>query len=224
LDAARQRKEHFLSTSVSEQPADRVPEHVAQIIAEMSEYPAPWALGGGWAVDAWTGEVTRDHGDVDIIVFGDDHRTLFEHLRAWQLAHHHNLPEDGNETWEGQRLYPPDHIHGRLNRGEPLPELGALWAEQGWHLDVMFNDRLGDDWVLSREPLVALPVARAFKETALGPTVVPQALIFYKAMDMRHRDKLDLERLLPLLGEEERTWLREALARVGHPWLSRLAG
>jgi hypothetical protein len=211
-------KEHLLSKSNFV-----VPEHVALIADTMAGFPAPWALGGGWAVDAWLGEVTREHGDVDVIVFADDHRAIFEQFCGWQLVHHHNLPDDGNERWEGQRIHAPDHLHGRLDGGEPIPATDALWATEGWHLDVQFNERRADEWVLSAEPVVMLPVDECTRPSALNaPTIVPQVLLFYKAMDMRRRDKLDFERLLPLLTGPERMWLRDALVRVGHPWLSRL--
>jgi hypothetical protein len=201
-----------------------VPAEVTHIIGEMSGYPAPWALGGGWAVDAWIGETTRDHGDVDVIVFADDHQAVFEHLTGWQLAHHPNQPDDGNAPWDGRRLAYPDHLHGRLQRGEEVPAGGALWPDQGWHLDVQFNERDGDDWILSQDPLLTLPIARTARESPLGaPTIVPEVLLFYKAIDMRPRDKQDFERLLPLLSDEGRAWLRDALARVGHPWLQRLS-
>jgi len=213
-----------LSNAVSRQPAFRVPAEVTHIISDMSRYPAPWALGGGWAVDAWIGEVTREHGDVDVIVFGDDHQALFEHLTGWQLAHHHKLPDDGNAPWQGQRLVYPDHLHGRVECGEEVPAQGALWAEQGWHLDVQFNERDGNAWVLSREPLVTVPIEQITRESLLGaPTIAPEVLLFYKAIDMRRRDKQDFERLLPLLGDAQRAWLRDALARVGHPWLQQLS-
>lgn len=212
-----------MSNSVS-QPAFIVPEHVAKIVDVMSGFPAPWALGGGWAVDAWIGEVTREHGDVDVIVFADDHRALFEQLTGWQLVHHQNLPDDGNELWQGQRIHPPDHLHGRLDRGEPVPEGGALWATEGWHLDVQFNQRRGHEWVLSTEPLVTLPVDQCTRPTALrAPTIVPQVLVLYKAMDMRRRDKLDFSRLLPHLNAHQREWVRDALTLIGHPWLSQLS-
>jgi aminoglycoside-2''-adenylyltransferase len=211
-----------LSNSNSK-PTFAVPEHVAQIVDVMAGFPAPWALGGGWAVDAWIGEVTREHGDVDVIVFGDDHRAVFEQLRGWQMAHH---VDDRNELWQGQRIDPPplDHLHGRLDHGEAIPEGGALWATEGWHLDVQFNERRGDEWVLSSEPLVTLPVDQCTRTSALqAPTVVPKVLLFYKSLDLRRRDKADFASLLPQLTPEQREWLRDAISLVGHPWVSQLA-
>ena len=52
------------------------------------DVPPPWALAGGWAVDAWLGRVTRDHLDVDIAVFANDHQALLEHFAGWQLIGH----------------------------------------------------------------------------------------------------------------------------------------
>ena len=211
-----------MSTSVPESNFI-VPEHVAHIVDAMNGFPAPWALGGGWAVDAWIGEVTREHGDVDVIVFADDHEAVFEQFRGWQVVHH---VDDRNELWQGQRIDPPplDHIHGRLERGEPFPEREALWATEGWHLDVQFNRRRDGQWVLSTEPLVTLPVDQCTRPSVLrAPTIVPEVLLFYKAIDMRRRDRQDFKRLLPLLGSSERAWLRDALIRVGHPWLAELS-
>ncbi len=55
------------------------------------------------------------------------------------------------------------------------------------------------------------------------PTVVPDVLLFFKALELRRRDRVDFSALLPLLSEGQRDWLREALARVGRPWLPQLA-
>jgi hypothetical protein len=196
---------------------------VAQVIDAMAGYPAPWALGGGWAVDAWIGEVTREHGDVDVIVFADDHRAVFEQLPGWQLAHHQNLPDDGNELWQGQRIQAPDHLHGRVDHGGAIPEDGALWATDGWHLDVQFNERRGDEWVLSSERDISIPIEAGFQETPWGMRMIaPEVLLFYKALDLRRRDKADFAALLPRLTLEQRDWLREAVSVVGHPWLAQL--
>jgi hypothetical protein len=219
---AHNNKEHFLPESVPN-TFFTVPEHVAQIVDAMAGYPAPWALGGGWAVDAWIGEVTREHGDVDVIVFGDDHRAVFEQLHGWQLAHHQSLPDDGNELWRGQRIDPPDHLHGRVDHGEAVPENGALWATEGWHLDVQFNERRGNEWILSPERGISIPIDAAFRESQWGIRMVaPEILLFYKALDLRRRDKADFAALLPHLPPDRRAWLRDAISLVGHPWLSRL--
>ena len=190
----------------------------------MSTFPAPWALCGGWAVDAWLGRQTRDHADVDIVVFQGDERALFDHLAGWQLiAHDPNVDGDTSEPWDGQRLDLPGHIHGRLS-DERLPDRVDAATEQGFGLDIQLGERSGDDRILSREPRVTMPLRRAVRQSEWGlPTLAPEVLLFYKARDLRRRDKLDFLALLPLLTAEERDWLRNAISLVGHPWLPQLS-
>ena len=80
-----------------------VPETVARVAETMSGYPAHWVLCGGWAVDAWLGGETREHGDIDITIFNDDARALYEHLAGWQLiAHDTQVPGNSSEAWTGR--------------------------------------------------------------------------------------------------------------------------
>jgi hypothetical protein len=192
----------------------------------MATFPAPWALCGGWAVDAWLGRQTRDHGDVDVSVFVQDQEALFRHLSGWQLVAHDRV-EDGTvpaPLWDGRPLVIPGHLHCRLDRGEPLPEGAVLTPEQGFVLDVLLDNRSGDEWLLWDEPRVSTPLVNGVQESPWGlPTVVPEVLLFFKATEPRRRDHLDFAALLPHLGTAQRDWLRDAVSRLGHPWLRRLS-
>jgi hypothetical protein len=214
-----------LSTSVSDQTTNHVPEPVAPIAEVMSAFRAPWALCGGWAVDAWLGRQTRDHGDLDISVFIQDQRALFDHLAGWQLiAHDPHVPGNTSEPWDGRRLDLPGHIHGRLEAGEGLPDRLDAPSQQGFSLDIQLDERSGGDWILSHEPRITLPLRQSIQQSAWGlPTVVPEALLFYKARGLRRRDKLDFLALLPHLTDEQRDWLRMAIALAGHPWVTQLS-
>ena len=216
-------REHFLSDSASHQITDQVPAAVAPIAELMSSYPAPWALCG--AVDAWLGRQTRDHGDVDIIAFVQDQRSLLEHLRDWQLvAHDARVSGDTPEPWRGRPLELPAHIHARLDTGEDLPARGPLLPDQGFSLDIQLNDRRGGEWVLSQRPRMSIALPNSVHRPTAGlPTVVPEVLLFFKALDLRRRDRLDFLALLPHLRGEQRDWLRDAISLVGHPWLSQLS-
>lgn len=218
-------KEHsHLSDQVSPSIDGALPEPVARIASVMSSYPAPWALCGGWAVDAWLGAPSREHADVDIAVFVEDGHTLHEHMRGWQLVPHGENwdPADGNQLWDGRRLDVPAHLHARVDTGETVPE-GVLMTEHGFFLDIQLCEREGGEWLLSRDPRIALPLGLAITaSTWQMPTAVPEVLLLYKAADLRQRDKADFAQLLPRLADEQRRWLRDAIERVGHPWLGQL--
>ena len=226
MDATPHHKEHLLPTYVSRQPTTPVPEPVARVADLMSTFRGTWSLCGGWAVDAWLGRLSRDHVDVDIAVFQDDHRALFEHLAGWQLVAHDTQVDGGTaEPWNGRPLVLPAHVHARSGEaGLPLPDRVDNAAGQGFGLDIQLNERSGDDWIFSREPRVAMPLQRAVRQSDWGlPTLVPEVLLFYKASGLRRRDKLDFAALLPHLTDEQRYWLREAISLVGHPWLTQLS-
>jgi hypothetical protein len=189
-----------------------IPELIARVADLMSTFHPRWRLCGGWAVDAWIGRQTRDHADVDIAVFRDDERAIFDHLAGWQLIAHDTPDADHTDSWDGRPLNFPAHIHAR--------------SHDGFNLEVLLNERSGRDWIFSREPRVAMPLRRGARQSAWGvPTVVPEVLLFYKAKDLRTHDELDFLALLPHLTEKQCYWLREAISLVhpGHPWLARLS-
>lgn len=217
-------KEHFLSYSVSRQKENNIPEPVTPIVELMSAFPAPWALCGGWATDSWLGHQTRDHADVDISVSIQDQRAIFEHLTGWQLvAHDPFVRGDTHQLWDGRPLGLPGHIHGRLDVGEPLPERVDLAPQQGFTLDIQLSERSGDDWILWQEPRISVSLQNAVQQSPWGlQTVVPVVLLFFKARELRRRDKQDFRALLPLLTRRQRDWLRNAISLAGHPWISEL--
>ena len=212
-------------------------EPYAQTAALMSTFPRTWFLCGGWAVDAWLGRQTREHGDVDIAVFHDDQRWLFEHFTGWDLvAHHPGVADDTSEAWDGRPIDLPAHVHGRpLAAGSAAASDAADAPPPGrLELEILLNERAGGDWLLSREPRVALPIERAVRRGSHGlPVAVPEVLMFFKATAYpddptypRPEDLDDFLAVAPLLSPLESDWLRGAIAQTApvHPWLSHLPG
>ncbi len=197
----------------------------------MDSYLGVWALCGGWAVDAWLGRLTREHGDLDLIVFQDDLPQFREHLSDWQLvAHDEDVAGNTSELWNGRRLTLPAHIHARRDEGVAMPENMDSPDGQGFGLDIQICERSETDWIMTREPRIGMSLESSIQESSWGlPTVSPEVLLFYKGWPqddvgfLRRRDKLDFAALLPTLGGPQREWLRSAIELVGHPWLARLS-
>lgn len=212
----------------------------AWIAGLMSSFNRPWFVCGGWAVDAWLGQVTRQHGDLDITVFQDDQRALFDHLAGWNLiAHDPNVPGATTEPWDGRILELPAHIHARPG-GARNRELVEAWvrspgsqSRDGQDLEIILNERHADAWLLSREPRVSLPFDSAVLTALEAPVAAPETLMFFKATAYRGvpgypraHDEADFRALAPLLSVERRAWLRDAIILIdpAHPWLDQLAG
>ncbi|MCC7365651.1 MAG: hypothetical protein IT303_14895 [Dehalococcoidia bacterium] len=212
---------------------------VARAAAFMSAYPAPWAICGGWAIDAWLGRQSRDHLDVDITIFAGDQLALFAHLRDWHMVPHDAVTPESREPWDGRELVLPAHIHARPP-GEENRALLASWvtpphtnARDGLDFDIVLNTREGATWLLREGPRVALPWPEAVCELAPGiPVATPEVLLFYKATAYhglpdypRPHDRADFDALLPHIPPDRRAWLHTAIATAtpAHPWLPALA-
>jgi hypothetical protein len=221
----------------SGETAGPVPEPVAYVRDLLQGFGHPWFLCGGWAVDAWLGRQTRDHLDVDIAVFHHDQHAVFEHLPGWALvAHDPNVAGDTTEPWNGRPLDLPAHIH--------VPKLGSALATStaathtAFEFEFMLVERSGEDWVLNREPYIAIPLEHSTGQSSWGlPAEAPEVVLFHKAggdlsprevaarrHDIRPQDEQDFRALLPTLTAAQRAWLRSSLDRVrpSHPWLDRL--
>jgi hypothetical protein len=192
-----------------------VPEPVRRIAELLTSFEPSWCLCGGWAVDAWLGRRTRDHVDVDVVVFAEDQRAIHERLRGWRPVAHERVEDEHDDPWEGSPVAVGTHVHAR--------------ADDGLELEVFLDERAGDAWVLRDEPRITVPVARAVATSPWNvPTAAPEVLCFFKAtaydetspVGPRDHDRIDVDALEPTLTDEQRDWLRWAVAAVDrrHPW------
>jgi len=188
-----------------------VPSALAAVAAAMRSYRAPWAVAGGWAIDLTLGEVTRDHADVDLAVLREDQMRLREHLtvRTWEYA------DDGALIpWEADRWL-----------SLPVHELYAT-DRDGRKIELLLNERDGDDWVFRRDPRVRLPLSRAITNSPSGlPVLAPEVVLLYKSKEPRAHDEADFVAALPRLDARAREWLSSALTSCspGHHWQSVLS-
>ncbi|MEX1252714.1 MAG: amino acid transporter [Dehalococcoidia bacterium] len=191
--------------------AEVTPEEAAPMFAG---YPERWWIAGGWSIDLFLGNQTRQHGDIDIAVLRDEQRLLRAHFSDWdmQVAHDGKL-----SPWQdGDRLAAPRH---------------QFWArprtDGRWALEFLLEDREDGDWLFRRDPRVRLPIDQLGRTTQDGvPYVCPEVSLLYKAKHADvERNTNDFDAVLPRLDDRQRAWLRSALelAHPGHLWIADLA-
>jgi hypothetical protein len=189
------------------------PWNPAELALELGGYDRPWWVVGGWAIEAATG-YRREHEDTDISILACDVPRFV--------------------------AYMSDRWHVWNNVGGVLRPLGDRWmtvddpgsqlwvranAVSPWIVDVVLTPDRAGLWMNKRIPD---HVARVEDVTWAGSDGIrylrPEIVLAYKAPLRRPKDNPDFEATLPLLSEQQRRWLRDALARVDpdHPWLTRL--
>lgn len=208
--------------------SEETPDAVAYIRDVLRGLDVPWFLSGGWAADAWLGRQTRAHADVDITVFHDDQRAVFDHLAGWALvAHDPNVPDATTEQWDGRWLDLPAHVHVPTRTSALATSPARIHT--AYELELILNARTERTWVLQPAAGIAVPIELSTRLSPWGlPTAPPEIVIFFKAFEgsgePRPHDVQDFLALLPMLPDAARSWLYRSIAvvRPDHPWLGRL--
>lgn len=180
-------------------------------------------MSGGWAIDLFLGEVTRDHEDLEITVFRHDQRALRKHFAGRPLFC--SRAPGGWVPWEEDEwLALP--VHQILVRPEGSEPPGKDWDPTPDEIQFFLNEVEDDVWRSRRDPKrVTRPVEEFGVRSASGiPIVAPEIQLLYKAKWHRENDEHDFRVAGPLLKPEQRAWLKEALTAVHpqDPWLQEL--
>lgn len=186
-----------------------------QVAALFGEYPEQWWIAGGWAIDLFLGQQTREHEDVDVAILRDDERNFRAHLDSWEL-----WPGLGNSQLEARPI--------TLDKTLPT-EREVLWcrpnATTNWAFELLLNKTTGEDWVFKRNENIYRPLEQLGSITEDGiPYLNPEIVLLFKAKNLYDKDRHDFEQARPQLRPDARDWLREALhiAHPGHTWLADL--
>jgi GrpB-like predicted nucleotidyltransferase (UPF0157 family) len=182
---------------------------------ELRDFPCPWYIGGGWALDVFLGRVTRAHQDVDVIISRADQLALQQYLtiRGWRLV----------TSLEGQ--FQPWPMHMRLE----LPRHQAHAHRNGLFIDFLFTDLDSGVWRYRREPTILRDITRMGLRSHEGFSFLsPELVLLFKSKTTtgkeRSKDQIDFETIYTTLEPERRVWLRWALIAIdpSHPWIERL--
>jgi len=181
-----------------------------EVASRWRDWTRPWYVAGGWAIDLFLGQQTREHEDIEVGV---------------PAAHFADF---------AQRLADCELFVVGSGRAAPLAtaseaalaEHHQIWVRDTacgvWRLDVFREPERDGQWVARRDPRIRLDYRHLILETADGiPFARPEVILLFKAKARRDKDEADFSRVLPRLDRQARDWLREALglAHPGHPWI-----
>ena len=187
----------------------RTPEDAAELFAG---YPGPWWVAGGWAIEAFTGR-HRPHGDLDPSIPRADLPLLLDHL-AGRL-----------DVWAADN----GTLRPLLHRDDGVAdECENVWLRasggEPWQFDVILMHTTPERWTFKRDHRIGLPFEQILWRRDGITYLRPEIQLLHKARGLRPQDQADFDSCAPLLPEDARAWLREALglAHPGHPWLAAL--
>ena len=184
------------------------------VAALMAGFDRPWWIVGGWSIEAFTG-APREHEDVDLSILACDVAAFRAHLGdAWT-------------PWSngGGTLRP---LSDRFPA--PFDAESQIWlrrdASSPWEVDLPITPDRDGLWTSKRWSSHVAPVEDVTWVADDGIRYLrPEITLHFKARFQRPKDERDLEVARPLLTEDRRAWLIEAIAATeepDHPWLPRL--
>jgi uncharacterized membrane protein len=160
--------------------------------------------------------VARAHEDIDLVVF----ETAVPALRQ-QFRDVFHLWSNWGGTF---RIIDDEHP-------EPLHPLSQVWmrtdARSPWRVDCPLNPGRDGRWRSKRDDTRVAELADVTWVADDGVRYLnPEEVLFYKAVLKRRKDDVDLDNVLPLLADDRRGWLADAVRRTypEHSWQARLDG
>ncbi|KHE71902.1 nucleotidyltransferase domain-containing protein [Halobacillus sp. BBL2006] len=176
----------------------------------LGSYPCKWMIAGGWAIDLHIGEETREHDDIEVVIFREDQYYLQDLLRGWEVK----VAKNGKlVSWDlNNRIDPPVH------------EIHAFLYEKG-HIEFLLNENKHERWTFRRDSTISYPFSSMNLQSEQGiPYLNPEIVLLYKAKHSREKDQADFHYVFPYLNEHQKEWLKQALMhhQPKHPWLEKL--
>lgn len=178
----------------------------------LNNFTKPWYIAGGWAIDLYLGKKTRMHKDIEISIFRQDQKELYEYLNDWTLY----------------KVIPGQHKRQRWLRNEwlslPIHELHTTSPskeENEINFEILLNESNHHYWYFRRNQQVK---RRLYKIGRIGcqgiPYLSPEIVLLYKAKGPTIYDFNDFIQTIDLLTIEERAWLNKAIGYCyqSHPW------
>ena len=183
----------------------------ASVAAIMEQVGVWWGVAGGWALDLWLGEQTRDHHDVEVVVRRSD-----QHVVHAALATHWDLlaldpPASEWRPWSGVPIEAPAfQLQARSWSGQ-FDIFTETLDDAQWHFR-------RDSRITRRSDHVIMPSASCI------PIVRPEIQLLYMAKSTEPKNQRDFEMALPHLSSEAAVWFTNALQLTlpGHHWLQLL--
>lgn len=184
----------------------------SELAIRLNNVNHPWCIVGGWALDLWLGEQTRDHDDLEFTILRQDFWAFQQVLCDHELY----IAHEGELTF-----LPPDQ--------PPTPCVQQLWCldprDLAWRVDMMIEPGTSETWIYKRNYSIrASRTEMVFHDRDGIPYLRPAAILLFKAKHLRGKDIDDFNKVLPELPESERAWLKHYLAELhpNHLWLKKL--
>jgi len=205
----------------------------------LSEMKIDYAICGGHAIDLFLGIKTRQHKDLDAVVYWEDRDIIVQYMlnAGWDVyepigtPYLHKINDVTNQIKSRTNIWcaTPSNPHYKFTEYEKdMYAVDFDNSEQTEldYIEFLFNTRENGAFLYARNKAINLSMDKAILVVDGLPVLAPEMVLLYKS---KHIDvlgnQLDFENTHEELSGEQSVWLLDALTVAypgGHEWLENL--
>lgn len=179
----------------------------------MKNYDKFWCIAGGWVIDLYLGNETREHLDIEIAVLRSEQGYIKEYFANFSIE-----MIDANSNFE-KRLWSGEYLN------LPIHELTVGGVIQNEELEILLNENKDEQWCFRRNLNIMMPlrIAKIIADNGI-PILNPVICLLFKSKNPREKDEIDFRNVTEKLEDHQRKWLKDAIMLMDkeHKWLSEI--
>lgn len=196
-----------------------------------------WHLCGGFAIDAYLGEITRKHKDIDITVSFDDMKVCIEFLKSkgWEIdapvGNGRIVPvefaiDNSNLYFDNIWCYKKNADFIKVEKTDGVFKYMEFINREQIELDfieVLFNKVENGVFYYQRNHKIMINADKAFIKKDKISILAPEIILLYKSRNYENKDyQHDYDVVINKLEKESYDWFKNSMSIVypqGHPWI-----
>lgn len=189
------------------------PWSIDEVMRVFDGAPFRWWITGGMALELHVGRSWRDHADLDVGICRSDAADVWRWLDDRGATDAHLASRGRLSEWTGRPLSEADDENNIWL---------SLRSDERFCLDLAIGSGSDEHWIYRRDPAITRrwPEAVLHNETGV-PYLAPDLQLLFKSKRPRTKDDEDLDVVVPLLTDAQRSFLVAQL-RSDHAWQSHL--
>ena len=198
-----------------------------------------WLICGGFAIDLFCGEKTRNHIDIDVCVFWENRDGIIEYMSDldWTIYEAcggglvHQITDLSQQKYIKSNIFCVNDSNKSFHvtpAGDNMFRCEIEPTEQVEldYIEFLFNKRNKYCFLYSRNENVKRELARAVLFFNTIPYLAPEIVLLYKSTEPKRDDyEQDFAMAMVKMCDDSKTWLVNSLEVCypdGHDWLNRL--
>jgi hypothetical protein len=179
-----------------------------RIFEIMENCKFPWYIAGGWSIDLAIGRKTREHKDMDIVVFREYIQDVLDYFKDWEI---------------GVAIPGENRLESVENKKQVMqPRYCLHISNETDFVEVLLTDRMNTHAIFRRNPSITIPLKDFIKTDSMNRSyITPEWQLLFKSKSPRDYDEQDYINSISYLSNRQKEWLKQSLVETdaSYEWI-----